>query len=156
MADLSTASGVNYTKYAAITANTSGIGDFLDGTNQWGTKLRVMYDTYTVPAGDTLHLDAVLSMGLLPTGSIPIGIYFAQSGGGEAAVATVEVGGTAVTGTNALTDMTSATTQLLPVLSTSSDSALTSASAVTLQFATADVDAATVLVFAMFYISAED
>lgn len=156
MADLSTASGVNYTNYAAIAANTSGIGEFPDGTNQWGTKLRVMYDMYTVPAGDTIHTDCVLTMGVLPSGAIPLGLYFAQSGGGEAAVATVLVGGTAVIGTNALTDMTSNTEQLLPVISTSSDSALTSASLVTLQFATADVDAATVLVLAMFYISAED
>lgn len=156
MADLSTASGVNYTNYAAIVAGTSGVGEFPDGTNQWGTKFRVMYDIYTVPSGDTIHLDCVLSMGVLPKGAIPMGIYFAQSGGGEAAVATVLIGGTAVTGTNALTDMTSATKQLLPVLSTSSDSALTVASAVTLQFATADVDAATVLVLAIFYISAED
>lgn len=153
MADLSTASGVNYTNYAAIIAGTSGVAAFSDGANQWGTKLRVMYDTYTVPTGDTIHTDCVLSMGMLPVGARPLAIYFAQSGGGEAAVATVEIpSGTAVTGTNALTDMTSATAQFLPVLSTSADSALTAASAVTLQFATADVDAATVLVLAVFYI----
>jgi hypothetical protein len=156
MADLSTASGVNFTNYAAIVAGTSGVGNFPNGTNQWGTKLRVMYDTYTVGAADTLHTDCVLTMGVLPKGAIPLAVYFAQSGAGEAAVATVKIATVAITGTNALTDMTSATQQLLPVLSTASDSALTADSVVTLDFATADVDAATVLVFAIFYISAED
>lgn len=152
MADLSTASGVNYTKYAAIIAGTSGIADFMDGANQWGTKLRVMYDTYTVPTGDTLHTDAVLTMGVLPVGARPLGFYFAQSGGGEAAVATGKIATTAVTAASAFTDMTGATQQFVPCLSTASDSALTVASVVTLDFATADVDAATVLVLATLYI----
>lgn len=154
MADLSTASGVNYTKVAATIAGTSagGIGNFVDGANEWGTKLRVMLDTYTVPAGDTLHSDAVLSMGRLPVGARPIGFYFSQSGGGEAAVATASIAGTAVTAASAFTDMTSATQQFVPVLSTSADSVLTAASVVALTFATQDVDAATVLVLATLYI----
>lgn len=152
MSDLSTASGVNYTKYAAIIAGTSGLKSFIDGANEWGTKLRVMYDSYTVPTGDTLHSDAVLSMGQLPIGARPIGFYFAQSGGGEAAVATASIGGTDVTAASAFTDMTSATQQFVPVLSTSSDSKLTASSVVALTFATADVDAATVLVLATLYL----
>lgn len=152
MSDLSTASGVNYTKYAAIVAGTSGVGDFIDGANQWGTKLRVMYDTYTVPTGDTLHSDAVLTMGYLPKGAIPLGFYFAQSGGGEAAVGTIKIATTDVAGASVLTDMTSATQQLVPVLSTAGDSALTAASVVTITIATQDVDAATVLVLATYYI----
>ena len=152
MADLSTASGVSYTKYAAIIAGTAGVGSFLDGTNEWGTKLRVMMDTYTVPDGDTLHTNAVLSMGQLPVGARPIGFYFAQSGGGEAAVATASIAGTAVTASDAFTDMTSATQQFVPCLSTASDSALTASSVVALTFAAADVDAATVLVLMTFYI----
>lgn len=152
MADLSTASGVNYTKYAAIVAGTSGISSLIDGTNQWGTKLRVMYDMYTVPTGDTLHSDAVLSLGQLPKGAIPLFMYFAQSGGGEAAVGTIKIATVDVAGASVLTDMTSATSQLVPCLSTASDSALTAASVVTITFATQDVDAATVLTFAMLYI----
>ncbi len=152
MADISTASGVNYTKYAAIIAGTAGMGSFIDGANQWGTKLRVMYDIYTVPTGDTLHSDAVLSIGQLPKGAIPLGFYFAQSGGGEAAVGTGKIGGTAVTAASAFTDMSSATQQLVPVLSTASDSALTAASVVTITFATQDVDAATILTMAVLYI----
>ena len=152
MSDLSTASGVNYTKYAAIVAGTSGVSSFIDGTNQWGTKLRVMYDKYTVPTGDTLHSTSVLSMGMMPKGAIPIGFYFSQSGGGEAAVGTATIGGTAVTATSAFTDMTSATQQLVPCLSTASDSALTAASVVAMSIGTADVDAATVLTMAALYI----
>jgi len=152
MADLSTASGVNYTKYAAIVAKTSQMSSFIDGANQWGTKLRVMYDTYTVPAGDTIHTDCVLSMGSLPAGARPIGFYFAQSGGGEAAVATGYIASTAVTAGSAFTDMTGATQQFVPCLSTAGDSALTTRSIVSLHFATQDVDAATVLVLATLYI----
>ena len=152
MADLSTASGVSYTKFAAIAAGTSGIADFIDGTNTWGTKLRIMRDTYTVPTGDTLHSDCVLTMGKLPKGAIPIGFYFAQSGGGEAAVGTLKIATTDVAGASILTDMTNATHQFVPCLSTASDSALTAASVVTITIATQDVDAATVLVLCTFYL----
>jgi len=152
MADLSTASGVNYTNLAAILAGTSGVGSFLDGANEWGTKLRVMLDTYTVPAGDTLHSDAVLTMGKLPKGARPLGFYFAQSGGGEAAVGTLKIGTTDVAGASVLTDMSSATSQFVPCLSTASDSVLTAASVVTITVATQDIDAATVLVLATLYL----
>jgi hypothetical protein len=152
MADLSTASGVNYTKYAAIVAGTSGAASMIDGANQWGTKLRVMYDTYTVPTGDTIHSDCVLSLGQLPKGAIPLFFYFAQDAGGEAAVGTIKIATVDVAGASVLTDMTAATQQLVPCLSTASDSATTASSLVSITFATQDVDAATVLVFAVFYI----
>ncbi|KKL71724.1 hypothetical protein LCGC14_2092040 [marine sediment metagenome] len=152
MADLSTASGVNYTKIAALAAKTGSMSDFVDGTNEWGTKLRVMLDTYTVPTGDTLHSDAVLTMGKLPKGARPLAFYFAQSGGGEAAVGTIKIGTTDVAGASVLTDMSSNTEQLVPALSTASDSVLTAASVVTITIATQDIDAATVLVLATFYL----
>lgn len=153
MTDLSTAYGVNYTKYYnAVTGGTTGPGDYIDGANQWGTKLRVMYDTYTVATGYTLHTDCTLSMGVIPKGAIILGWYFAQSAAGEAAVGTMELGTTAVSAASALTDMTSATQQFIPALSTASDGATTSAQVMNIGFATADVDAATVLVLATFYI----
>ena len=152
MADLSTASGVSFTKFAAIIAGTAGVGSFIDGTNEWGTKLRVMLDTYTVPSGDTLHSDAVLSMGQLPVGARPIGFYFSQSGGGEAAVGTIKIATVDVAGANILTDMSSATQQFVPVLSTSADSVLTASSLVSITIATQDIDAATVLILATLYI----
>jgi len=152
MSDLSTASGVNYTKIAALIANTGSLSDLVDGANQWGTKLRAMFDIYTVPTGDTLHSDAVLTMGKLPKGARPLAFYFAQSGGGEAAVGTIKIGTTDVAGASVLTDMTSATQQLIPALSTASDSVLTAASVVTITIATQDVDAATVLVLVTFYL----
>lgn len=153
MTDLSTAYGVNYTKYYnVVTGKTAGMSSFIDGANQWGTKLRVLYDMYTVPTGDTIHSDCVLTLGVLPKGAIPLFFYFAQSAGGEAAVGTIKIATVDVAGASVLTDMTAATKQLVPCLSTASDSALTVASNVTITFATQDVDAATVLVFAVFYI----
>jgi hypothetical protein len=153
MTDLSTAYGVNYTKYYNIvTAGTGGLADFIDGANQWGTKLRVMYDTYTVATGYTLHTDCTLSMGIIPKGAIILGWYFAQSGGGEACVGTMELGTTAVSAASALTDMTNATQQFIPALSTCSDGATTSAQVMNIGLATADIDAATVIVLATFYI----
>ena len=153
MTDLSTAYGVNYTKYYnVVTGKTAGPADLIDGANQWGTKLRVMYDTYTVATGYTLHTDCTLSMGVIPKGAIILGWYFAQSGGGEACVATAELGTTAVSATSAFTDMTSATQQFVPALSSCSDGATTSAQVMNLGLATADIDAATVIVLATFYI----
>ncbi len=151
MADLSTASGANYTKYAAIIAGTAGIGSFIDGTNEWGSKLRVMYDDYTVPTGDTLHTDAVLSMGQLPKGARVLGWHFTQTGGGEAAVATAKIATVAASASSAFTDMTSASAQFVPALHAFALTPLTVASVVTLDFATADVDAATVLTLATLY-----
>ncbi len=152
MADLSTAYGVSYTKYYNIvTARTASLGSLVPGT-EWGTTLRVMYDTYTVPAGDTLHTDCTLSMGYIPKGAIILGWYFAQDGGGEACVGTAELGTTAVSAASAFTDMTAATQQFVPALSTASDGATTAGAIMNLGLATADIDAATVIVMATFYI----
>ena len=152
MADISTANGVNTTKRAAIIAGTAGVGDFIEGANEWGTKLRAMYDIYTVPTGDTLHSDAVLTVGTLPKGARVFGWYFGQTGGGEAAVATAKIATVAASAASAFTDMSSETRQFVPALVTFSATPLTVASAVTLDFATQDVDAATVLVLVTFYI----
>ncbi len=152
MSDISTAIGVNSTKRAAIIAGTAGVGSFNDGANEWGTKLRAMYDTYTVPSGDTLHSDAVLTMGTLPKGARVFGWYFGQDGGAEAAVATAKIATVAASASAAFTDMSSETRQFVPALVTFSSTPLTVASAVTLDFATEDVDAATVLVLVTFYI----
>ena len=152
MTDLSTAYGVNYTKYYNIvTGKTAGVGNLIAGT-QWNTKLRVMYDTYTVATGYTLHTDCTLSMGVIPKGAIILGWYFAQSAAGEACVGTMELDTTAVSATSALTDMTSATQQFVPALSTCSDRATTSAQVMNIGLATADIDAAVVVVLATFYI----
>ena len=55
MAALTTPFGVNATKHAAILAKTQGVGDFIDGANEWGTKVRCIYDEYTVASGDTVY-----------------------------------------------------------------------------------------------------
>ena len=153
MTDLSTAYGVNYTKYYDTVTNRTGtLSTLIDGANQWGTKLRVMYDTYTVATGYTLHTDCTLSMGMIPKGAIILGWYFAQDGGGEACVGTMELGTTACSAASALTDMTAATQQFIPALSTQSDGATTAAAVMNIGLGTADLDAAPVLVLATFYI----
>ena len=152
MADISTANGVNATKRAAIIAGTVGVGDFIDGANENGTKLRAMYDIYTVPTGDTIHSDCVLTMGTLPKGARVFGWYFGQSGGAEAAVATAKIATVAASAASVFADMTAVTQQFVPALVTFSSTPLTVASVVTLDFATQDVDAATILVLITLYI----
>ena len=152
MTDLSTAYGVNYTKYYDTTTNRTGTLSTLIPGKEWGTKLRVMYDTYTVATGYTLHTDCTLSMGYIPKGAIILGWYFAQDGGGEACVGTAELGTTACSAASAFTDMTNATQQFVPALSTQSDGKTTAGAVMNLGLATADLDAATVIVMATFYI----
>ena len=53
---------------------------------------------------------------------------------------------------SALTDMTAATQQFIPALSTQSDGATTAAAVMNIGLGTADLDAATVIVLATFYI----
>ena len=90
MSDLSTASGVDYTKYAAIIAGTAGVGSFLDGAKKWGTKLRVMYDTYEWD-GDTSSAGAVITVGALPKGAKPVGFYVANSANSAATTASLSL-----------------------------------------------------------------
>jgi len=153
MTALTTVSGVNATKYAAIIAGTSGVADFMDGANEWGTKLRCMYDEYTVPVGDTVAVSTTVTFGTLPKGAKPLFAIFTQSGAVAAATAGITIGGTAATSTTALTDMTSATLQLVPFNNAFVTTVLSAASAVAILLTSSyDLDAETNLTLAVFYI----
>ncbi len=155
MTDHATVNGVNATKRAAILAKTVGQADFIDGANEWGTKLRCIYDEYTVATGDTIAASARLTFGTLPVGARPIFSVFTQSGGGGGgATGSIQIAGTlAIAALTTLTDMTNATTQIVPFINTYVTSALTTASAVSvLLTATDDLDAATNITLAVFFI----
>ncbi|KKM91959.1 hypothetical protein LCGC14_1223280 [marine sediment metagenome] len=152
MTALSTANGVNSTKLAALNANTGSLSDLIDGANEWGTKLRVLFDKYTVPSGDTISSTGVLTMGTLPKGARVLFFHFTQDAAGEAAVGTIKIATVDAAGSNVLTDMTSATKQLVPANDTFAITPLTVESAVTITFATQDVDAGTILTLATCYL----
>lgn len=157
MTDHATVNGVNATKRAAIIAKTAGLSDFIDGANEWGTKLRCIYDEYTVATGDTVAASARLTFGTLPVGARPLFAVFTQSGGGATAagaVGSIQIAGVLATALlTTLTDMENATTQIVPFINTYVTSALTTASAVSvLLTATGDLDAATNITLAVFFI----
>ena len=155
MTDHAAVNGVNATKRAALVAKTVGLEDFIDGANEWGTKLRCIYDEYTVATGDTVAVSARLTFGTLPVGARPIFAVFTQSGGGAgAATGSIQIAGTLATAAlTTLTTMTNATTQIVPFINTYVTSALTTASAVSvLLTATGDLDAATNITLAVFFI----
>lgn len=152
MADLSVAVGVNATIRAAIVAGTSGVGAFLDGANEHGTKLRAMYDTYVVPTADTLHTDCVLTMSTLPVGARCLGWIYAQSGAGEACVATAYIGAAAASKADAFIDMTNAYGMFVGALTTFSATPLTTEGVVSLHLGTADIDGDAVLTLVTIYI----
>lgn len=145
--------GVNATKRAAIVAKTAGASDFIDGANEWGTKLRCIYDEYTVATGDTVAASATLTFGTLPTGAKPLFAVFAQSGAGDVATGGIKIGGVAATAVAVLTDMTSATHQIVPLNNTFTTTVTSAAVAVTILLsADADLDAATNVNLAIFFV----
>lgn len=152
MAELTVPFGLSSTKYAAIVAKTAGLEDFIDGANEWGTKLRVMLDTWDIGTTDTSSDTSVLTMGYLPVGARVLGFLFWQDGTGAATVGTIKVGGTDAAGASVLTDMTNATKQIVQTLQAFATTPLTAVSAVTITFATQNVDTDTHMVFATLYI----
>lgn len=156
MTDLSTASGVSYTKYAAIIANTAGISSFIDGANEWGTKLRVMYDTYEWD-GDTSSAGAVITVGALPKGAKTLGFYVANTANSAATTATlslVDSDGniTAASATAAWTSWTGAAQFFIPALVTVSQTVLDEVHTVTVTTADQTVADGTIIVVATFYL----
>lgn len=121
MAALTTANGVNETKRAAIAARTAGVGSFIDGANQWGTKLRVIFDTYAMDAADTAAAGFVLTVGQVPKGAIVLGFSVANEANSAATTADlqlVDAAGniTAATAAEAWTSWNAANQQYIPVL----------------------------------------
>jgi len=120
MAALTTANGVNATKFAALAAGTTTISDFVDGVADQGTGVRVSYDSYTVPT-DTVAVAGVITMGKVPKGSRVIGFQVSNDAMAAAATADlqlVDAAGniTAITAAEAWTDMTTAQGLFIPAL----------------------------------------
>ena len=106
MAALTTANGVEQTKYAA-----GGIDNMV--SKLWNNEVKFVYDKYTLPATDTAAAGFVISMGRVPKNAIVIGFQWTSTAMGAAMTADVAIGGVAVTTAEALTDMTAATTQFI-------------------------------------------
>ena len=146
--------GVNATKRAAIVAGTKGVGDFIDGANEWGTKLRCIYDEYTVASGDTVAVSAVLTFGTLPKGAKPLYAVWTQADANGAATGGIQIGGVAATGATDITDMTADTTQILPINNTFATTFTTAAAAVTVVLSSdADLNALSNVTLSIFYIT---
>lgn len=90
MAAITTANGVNATKRAALNANTTTLSDFMDGANQWGTKLRVCYDNYEFD-GDTMAAAGVITMGAVPKGARVLGFYVGNTANSAATTADLQL-----------------------------------------------------------------
>jgi len=121
MAALTTANGVNSTKRAAILAGTSGVGSFIDGANEFGTKMRVCYDSYVVPTGDTAAAGFVITAGRVPEGARVIGFQVTNSQTAAAVTADLQLVDsdgniTQATAAEAWTDMTTAQGLFIPAL----------------------------------------
>ena len=157
MSDLSTASGVSYTKYAAIIAGTQGLSSFLDGANEWGTKLRVCYDTYTMSALNTASLGFVLTVGVVPKGARVLGWYCANAANAanvEADFQLVDAAGDITTASAAgvWTNWTNANQQFVPALSTVSSAGLDAVHTVTVTTGTNTWAASVTVVVVTFYL----
>ena len=147
MSALTAVSGVNYTKYAA-----GGMSNFF--AQQWNENLMMVHDEYTVPAGDTVAVSESIKFGIIPKGARVLFFIFTQSGSGAATTGGIRIGGVSATAAvTSLTDMTSATTQVLGSVIAFSGTPLTADSIVdVLLTATADLDAATNLTLTTVYI----
>lgn len=106
MAAITTANGTNHTKYAA-----GGVSNLVE--DRWGGHLRLMYDTYTLPATDTAAAGFVISMGRLPKGALVLGFLWQATAMGAAMTADVQIATVTAMGAEALTDMTGATQQFV-------------------------------------------
>lgn len=153
MAALTAPVGVNATKRAAILAKTSGIGDFIDGANEWGTKLRCIYDEYTVASGDTVAASATLTFGTLPKGAKPLFALWTQADANQNATGGIQIGGVAATGTTDITTMTGDTTQILSINNTFTTTFTSAAVAVTVVLsATNHLNALANVTLSIFYV----
>jgi len=157
MAALTTANGVNATKRAAIIAGTSGVGSFIDGANQWGTKLRACYDTYVMSSDDTAAAGVVLTMGVVPKGARVLGWYCANEAFGAAVTADfqlVDAAGniTTASAAEAWTSWNAAAQFFVPALEAVSNAALDAEHTVTVTTADQALVAAKSIVVATLYI----
>lgn len=138
MAALTDAKGVNATKRAAILAKTSGVGDFVDGANEWGTKLRTCYDTYVLGSGDTAAAGMIITMGVVPKGARVLGWIVsneAHTAAVQADFQLVDAAGNkteASTATSAWTNWNGVNQQFIPALEAVSKAGLDAEHTVTI------------------------
>ena len=157
MGAILTGNGANATHRAAIIAGTQGISSFIDGANEWGTKLRVCYDTYAMGALDTAVAAFVLTIGAVPKGARVLGWYCANEANGanvEADFQLVDVAGdiTAASAAGVWTDWTNANQQFVPALEAVSNAALDAEHTVTVTTGTNTWAASISVVVATFYL----
>lgn len=157
MAALTTANGVNATKRAAIIAGTAGVASFIDGANEWGTKLRICYDTYEMPATDTMAVGGVITVGAVPKGARILGFYCANEAFGAAVTADFQVVDSAgtitqVTGAEVWTSWNAADEHFWPALEAVSNTPRTTNSTITITIAGAGLVISKSIVVATLYI----
>lgn len=160
MAALTTANGVSATKRAAIIAGTSGVSDFIDGAGEWGTKLRICYDTYAMPAGDTAAAGMVITIGVVPKGARVLGWICSNEAHTAAVTADfqlVDAAGNITTASagEAWTSWNGANQQFVPALEVVSNAGLDAEHTVTVTTAAAGMVAAKSICVATLYL-AED
>lgn len=157
MAAITTGNGANATKRAAIIAGTAGISSFIDGANEWGTKLRVCYDTYEMDALDTAAAAFVLTIGVVPKGARVLGWYCANQANAAAVEADfqlvdAETNITTASAAGVWTDWTNANQQFVPALEAVSNAALDAEHTVTITTGTETWAASISIVVATFYL----
>jgi hypothetical protein len=159
MAALTTANGVNATKFAALAAGTTTIQDFVDGVADQGTGVRVSFDSYTVPT-DTIAVAGVITMGKVPKGSRILGFHVTNTAMAAAATADLQIVDsdgniTAMTAAEAWTDMTTAQGLFIPALN-AGQTALDEDHTVTVTTAAQVLDATKVITVSTLYIGQDD
>jgi len=157
MAAITTANGVNATKFAGLAAETLGLKSFVGGTTDRGTRIRVAYDTYELD-GDTIAAGGVITMSEVPIGCRVLGFYVANSANGAATTADlqlVDAAGniTTATASEAWTSWNAAAQLFIPALEAVSKAALDAEHTVTVTTAAQTVADGTSIVVGTLYIS---
>jgi len=144
MPALTTANGVEHTKYAAT-------GMYSLAT-QWNRPVLSVFDKYTVTS-DTLAATAELNMGVVPKNARVIGFLFSCDDNDNATTGTIEVGGTSATASGAITDLSAGPVALsIVALDTFSQTPLTADSVVSIQFATGIIVEDVVMTLTTLYV----
>ena len=156
MAAITTANGVQSTKRAALNANTGSMSDLIDGANLWGTKLRVVYDTYEFD-GDTMAAAGVITIGAVPKGARVFGWYCSASAASVAVTADfqlVDAAGniTTASASEAWTSWNGVTQFLIPALEAVAKAALDAEHTVTITTAAQTIPDGLTLVVATLFI----
>jgi len=151
MAASTTLKGAIYTNIAKIVAGTASAESYPNASTMFGTKVRAQIDTYTADAA--YDAGSEISVGLIPKGARVLGFYVAHDAVGAAVTADISVGGTAATGAEEITDMTSAKGQLIPAVHAVSGTVLTADSIVKVITAAATFASGKKLIVVTFFVN---